>query len=147
MLKYIELKTGFSGNGPAWIANVSGSRTGKTIYFNGRALQRCGGQGIQGNYLDVETGEEFWVSGLKKNGCDRHWAGSGKVRVEAAAVAAYLSLVGEKCLDGKIFEVTHDIVQTDIERIRQLRNMKSDPWEWDVMSSPDISNVGASTDR
>lgn len=131
MLKYIELKTGFSDNGPAWIANVSGSRTGKTIYFNGRALQRCGGRGIQGNYVDVETDEEFWVSGVKKNGCDRHWAGVGKILVEAAAVAEYLSLVGETCLDGKIFEVTHDIVQTDIERIRQLKNLKSGLWDLD----------------
>src|SRR5262245_5530489 len=40
MLKYIELKSGYADNGPAWIANVSISKTGRTIYFNGRALKR-----------------------------------------------------------------------------------------------------------
>ena len=33
-IKYIELKTGYADNGPAWIGNVKESKTGKTIYFN-----------------------------------------------------------------------------------------------------------------
>ena len=75
-IKYIELKTGYADNGPAWIGNVKESKTGKTIYFNNHAFQKC--QGIQGNYYDIETGEEYWISGVKRNGQDRHWAGSGK---------------------------------------------------------------------
>lgn len=47
----------------------------------------------------METGESFWVSGVKKNGEDRHWAGSGKVLVEAAALADYLKAIGAKTLD------------------------------------------------
>ena len=38
-------------------------------------------------HVDMETGESFWVSGVKKNGEDRHWAGAGIVLVEAAAVS------------------------------------------------------------
>ena len=30
----------------------------------------------------METGESYWVSGVKKDGQDRHWAGSGKVLIE-----------------------------------------------------------------
>ncbi len=34
MLRYIELKSGYSDNGPAWIGYVTPSKTGRTIYFN-----------------------------------------------------------------------------------------------------------------
>jgi hypothetical protein len=30
---YIELKTGYQDNGPAWIGRVKFSKTGQTIYF------------------------------------------------------------------------------------------------------------------
>src|SRR5438552_5767142 len=89
MLRYIELKSGYSDNGPAWIGYVTPSKTGRTLYFNGRALMKLKGQRrgkSGGNYVDMETGESFWVSGVKKNGEDRHWAGSGKVLVEASAL-------------------------------------------------------------
>lgn len=46
-----------------------------------------------GNYVDVETGEEFWVSGVKKNGSDRRRAGSGPVRVDEDVRAEYAALI------------------------------------------------------
>jgi hypothetical protein len=54
--------------------------------------QRRGEAG--GNHVDMETGESFCVSGVKKNGEDRHSAGSGKVLVEAAALSDYLNVTG-----------------------------------------------------
>jgi len=66
--------------------------------------QRRGESG--GNYIDMETGESFWVSGVKKNGEDRHWAGSGKVFVEAAAVSDYLNEIGANTLDRSRYEVS-----------------------------------------
>ena len=33
-LMYIELKAGYSDDGPAWIGYVKTSKTKKTIYFN-----------------------------------------------------------------------------------------------------------------
>lgn len=33
-IMYIELKTGYSDDGPAWIGYVKTSKTKKTIYFN-----------------------------------------------------------------------------------------------------------------
>ena len=33
-IKYIELKTGYNDDGPAWIGNVKESKSGKTVYFN-----------------------------------------------------------------------------------------------------------------
>ena len=123
-LMYIELKTGYQDNGPAWIGRVEFSQSGQTVYFNGHALKRSGGQGIQGNHYDLETGDEYWVSGLKKDGTDRHWAGSGKIMIDARAVDEYLRLIGKDKLDTSRFEVTMDIVDTDIQRFHEKENRK-----------------------
>jgi hypothetical protein len=99
LLRYIELKSGHSDNGPAWIGYVKPSKTGRTLYFNGRGLMKRKGQrrgGSGGNYVDMQTGESFWVSGVKKNGKDRHWAGSSKVLVEAAALSEHLKVMRSK---------------------------------------------------
>ena len=125
LLRYIELKSGHSDNGPAWIGYVTSSKTGRTLYFNGRGLMKLKGQRrgeSGGNYVDMETGESFWVSGVKKDGKDRHWAGSGKVLVEAKALSEYLKVIGVKTLDGSRCEVTNVIRQTDIERLSRLAN-------------------------
>ena len=124
MLKYIELKTGYNDNGPAWIGYTKESKTGKTLYFNGRALQRMKKGGIKGNYLDVETREEFWVSNVKKNGQDRHWAGSGKIHIEAAAVAEYLTIIDAKKLPASKYEVFEQTLPTDDAKFHNLANEK-----------------------
>lgn len=127
MLRYIELKSGFDDNGPAWIGYVTPSKTGRTLYFNGHALRKFKGQdrdGCGGNYCDMETGESFWVSGVKKNGEDRHWAGSGKVVIEAAALSEYLKVINAKALDSNRYEVSHGVVSTDIAKFAQLANAK-----------------------
>jgi hypothetical protein len=132
ILRYIELKSGHSDNGPAWIAYVTQSKTGRTLYFNGQGLMKLKGQrrgDSGGNYIDMETGESFWVSGVKKDGQDRHWAGSGKVLIEAAAVSEYLQTIKASTLDTSRCEVTNSIRETDIERLSQLgiRQAKAGP--------------------
>lgn len=99
------------------------SRSGRTVYFNGLALKRLGGRGVSvGNYFDRETGAEYWVSGVKKNGQDRHWAGGGRVLVEAAALPDYLAAIGASVLNPSTHEVTDDIVPTDIQALSRLEN-------------------------
>jgi len=120
VLKYIGLKTLFNDNGPAWIARVKVSRSGRTIYFNGCALKQ--GSSGAGNFIDLETRESFWVSGVKRDGTDRHWAGAGKVLVEAAALEEYLSLVGRTELDKYRFAVTQDVRETDPSVFVELEN-------------------------
>jgi hypothetical protein len=151
ILRYIELKSGHSDNGPAWIGYVTSSKTGRTLYFNGRGLMKLKGQRrgeSGGNYVDMETGESFWVSGIKKNGEDRHWAGSGKVLIEAAAVLDYLAAVGAKALNASRWEVTDSIRQTDIKRLSQLANASGKGWP-DEAEAPSpysfVRNVTSST--
>src|SRR5687767_13049687 len=50
VLKYIELKTGHSDYGPAWIARVTLSKSARTIYFNGKAPKRANGGCVSGNH-------------------------------------------------------------------------------------------------
>jgi hypothetical protein len=89
-----------------------------------------------GNYVDMETGESFWVSGVKKNGEDRHWAGAGKVLIEAAAVSEYLDTIGAKVLDESRCEVTNSVRQTDITRLSKLANSAGRGWTDDPGGEP-----------
>jgi hypothetical protein len=90
-MMYVELKSGYGDNGPAWIGRVRFSKTGRTAYFHGKTLERT--IGIRGNFVDAETGEEYWVSGVKRDGTDRHWAGSGPVAIDADVRAEYMAHV------------------------------------------------------
>jgi hypothetical protein len=94
-MMYIEQKTdgdrSLQDRGPAVIAEVTFSRTGRTVYYKGKTLHRLRKGGIYGNYVCVEDGNEYWISGVKKDGSNRHWAGGGPVRIEADLEALPLS--------------------------------------------------------
>ena len=113
---YVELKTDYSDDGPAWIGRASYSKSRRTIYFNGKAFFSLGGSGTIGNYRDIETNEQYWISGVKKNQEDRHWAGSGKISIDKDEVENYLALVGLSSLDPKRFETT--TLDNDFEKVK-----------------------------
>lgn len=117
---YIELKSGYSDNGPAWIGRVRISKTGQTVYFNNKGFQK--NKGVSGNYIDVETGEEYWISGIKKNGENRHWAGKGKVMIDRKIIDEYLATTGQKHIDDRNFEMVDIPDVYPIERIHQVLN-------------------------
>ncbi len=119
-LMYIELKSGYQDNGPAWIGYVKTSKSGKTIYFNDHAFQRC--NGCSGNFINVETGEEYWISGVKKSDSNRHWAGSGKITIDRRAVEGYLRLIGLRELPKSQFTVADIPDRFPVERVSKLLN-------------------------
>lgn len=116
-IKYIELKTGYANNGPAWIGKVEFSKSGKTIYFNGHAF-KGNGHGVS---RDLETGEIYWISGVKKNGQDRHWAGNRKIMIDRTIVHDYLKIMDFVSLDPKKY-VLVDIKKTDKQRFVDIEN-------------------------
>src|SRR5688500_574410 len=118
MIKYVERISGCGHNGPAWIARVRLSRSGTTVYFNGKALKRR--NGIIGNHYDLRTGDEYWVSGVKKRGTNRHWAGSGKIMIEQSALAEYQRLIGKTSLDFSRYQVIGDLSQGDPAGLHEL---------------------------
>ena len=67
---YIERKAG-EVTGSARIGRVTFSKTGKTLYYGGREFQSLKGRGFKANYFEVESGDQYWISGCKKDGSDR----------------------------------------------------------------------------
>ncbi len=122
-LIYVELKTGYSDNGPAWIGNGFYNRTRKTVYFNGNVL--CRSKGISGNHFDLETGEEYWISGVKKNGSDRHSAGAGTIEIDESVIGEYLTLRGLTSLTKGKYVIVNLDNEPAKENSKELENQKS----------------------
>lgn len=121
MLMYVEKKT-HAHDGPAWIGHAGESHTGSTLYFNGHAFRRVEGGGKLGNFVDIETGEEYTIHGPKHDGGDRHFLGSGKIFVERAALEEYLELRGLSELPEGQYEIVESLPKADVQRFRELEN-------------------------
>src|ERR1051326_4298773 len=67
---YIEQEAG-SLTGPARIGRVRFSKTGKMLYYGDQKFQSLKGGGFKSNYYDVDSGEDYWISGPQKDGTDR----------------------------------------------------------------------------
>jgi hypothetical protein len=85
-IMYIEDKSG-GLIGPARIGRVTFSKTGSTIYYQGRSFQRV--RGFKHNYEDVKTGDAFWISGPKRNGEDSLYGGSTPTEIDDDVRAEY----------------------------------------------------------
>jgi hypothetical protein len=69
-IMYIECKAG-SLTGVARIGRVTFSKTGRTLYYRGLTFQSLKGAGFKSNYYEVETRDDYWISGPKRKGGDR----------------------------------------------------------------------------
>jgi len=120
MLKYIELKTGYSDDGPAWIAYVEFSKSGRTIYFNNMVIASNG----HGGGRNVESGDIYWVTGVKKKGSNRHVFGKGKIKIESKATKEYLELTEQSQIDLSRFEIV-ELEKTNKTRFNEIANRKT----------------------
>jgi hypothetical protein len=78
---YIESKAaGLSG--PARIGRVTFSKTGRTLYYGGQSFAILKGGGFKSNYYDIETREEYWISGPRKDGADRLYGEAVPVKID-----------------------------------------------------------------
>ena len=91
---YVEAKQDGDGRRPARIGWVTFSKSSRSIYYRDLRLQRIKGGGIAGNYFNTASGDECWVSGVKKDGTNRHWAGGGEVVVDDDAKAEFEKITG-----------------------------------------------------
>ncbi|CAN5471962.1 hypothetical protein BH11PSE11_BH11PSE11_04900 [soil metagenome] len=80
-IMYVEDKSG-GFEGLARIGRVYFSKSGKTLYYQGRHFQSLKGSGFKANYFDTETREHFWISGPRKDRNDRLYGGSKGVVVD-----------------------------------------------------------------
>jgi hypothetical protein len=68
-IMYIEDKSG-GISGPARIGRVSFSKTGKTLNYDGMEFRSLKGDGFKTNYYNINTDDEYWISGCHKDGRD-----------------------------------------------------------------------------
>lgn len=118
-LKYIELKSGYSDNGPAWVGYVEFSKSGKTVYFDNKAFNGNGHGGCQ----DIETGDIYWITGIKKNGNNRHVFGRGVIQIDEDAIEDYEFITGTNVRQNKNFKVENS-KPTDKLRFERILNEK-----------------------
>ena len=73
-IMFVQLKTGHDiDRGPAWISLVRFNRTWKTATWHGKTLRRWPGM-FDANFYDVETDEEYWISGPHRNKQDTRYS-------------------------------------------------------------------------
>lgn len=89
---YLENKDGLLEGSRARIGWVTFSKTGRTVYYAGRSLKAIGGRGVRGNFIDEESGEEFWISGIKKRGSNTRVHESTSVVIDDDARDEYQRL-------------------------------------------------------
>ena len=121
VIKYIEHKPAeHTDRATAWIARVWPSSSGRTLYFNDLALKRC--SGADSNHYDLVTGEDYWVSGVKKKGSNRHWAGGGPILIEQSLVDWYDDYVQQR--DPYELVVIADLPKPDISNFNAIENKR-----------------------
>ncbi|MBM7781775.1 hypothetical protein [Arthrobacter tumbae] len=103
-IMYVQLKTGYNTDrGPAWISLVRFSKSWRTAYFHGRTLHRVTGTAranFDSNFYDIESGEEYWVSGPKRDRADGRYS-SQQPLVEEGAREAYEAFLNGAPLPGR----------------------------------------------
>ncbi|MEN7551588.1 hypothetical protein AAG747_26980 [Rapidithrix thailandica] len=72
----------------------------------------------------METHEEYWVSGVKRNGQNIHWAGHGKVQIDKEIINEYLESVDISGLIPKYFEVVQVDKHVNTLRFDEIENKK-----------------------
>jgi hypothetical protein len=88
---YVENKDALIDGVQGRIGWVTFSKTGQTIYYRGRTLQK--GSVGRGNFFDVESGEGYWVSGVKQRGSNAHPAERGvSVEIDPDALDEYRAI-------------------------------------------------------
>ena len=96
---FVQLKSGYdTDRGPSWIGWVEFNRSWNTARFHDRELRRF--KGIDSNFYDVATEEEYWMSGPKRDRSDTRY-GPNATEVEADARSTYDAFLAGAALPGR----------------------------------------------
>lgn len=96
---FVQLKTGYdTDQGPAWISIVRFNRSWKTARWHGRTLRRF--QLNDANFYDVDSGEEYWLSGPHRDRRDTRYS-SIRPTVDPEAREAYEAFLAGAALPGR----------------------------------------------
>ncbi len=94
-IMYIECKAdGLVG--PARIGRVSFSKTGGTIYYAGKQFRSLKGRGFKANYYEVDSGDEYWISGPRRDGADALYRTNVRTQIDEDAREKYWTMIRKK---------------------------------------------------
>lgn len=92
---YIERKAG-ELTGAARIGRVSFSKTGRSIYYGGKTFQNLSGTGFKAHYYEVESGDQYWISGPKRDGTDALYATNVRADIDEDVREEYWTTLRKK---------------------------------------------------
>jgi hypothetical protein len=99
-IMFIQLKSGHdTDKGPAWISVVSFNRSWKTARWHGKTLHRDLGL-FDANFYDIETNEEYWLSGPRRDQRDTRYSSITPI-VDGDAREAYSAFLDGDPLPGR----------------------------------------------
>jgi hypothetical protein len=91
-IMYIERKAG-ALTGSARVGRVTFNRTGRTIYYRDQVFRRIVGGGFKSNYFEEATGEEYWISGPKRDGSDRLYGERVPIEIDEDVREEYWTII------------------------------------------------------
>jgi len=91
---YIERKAG-GITGSARIGRVDFSKTLRTMYYDGKEFIKTK-SGYKYNCIEMTTGEEYWISGCKKNGNDTLYGGNVSIPIDEDVRDEYWETIRNK---------------------------------------------------
>ena len=94
-IMYVEYK-GEGLVGPARIGRITYSKTGSTLHYKDKAFQSLKGSGFKSNYFDLETHEQYWISGPRKDGMDSLYATNVGAEIDEDVREEYWTLIRKK---------------------------------------------------
>ncbi len=94
-IMYVEDKSG-GLEGDARIGRVYFSKSGKTLYYRGMIFQSLKGMGFKSNYIEIESGNEYWISVPRKDKNDKLYGGNYGVEIDEDVKSEYLKLINIK---------------------------------------------------
>jgi hypothetical protein len=94
-IMYIERKAG-KLTGEARIGRVTFTRTRRTLYYGDKSFRRPASAGFKSNYYCVETGENYWISGCKRDGTDRLYDEGVAIHIDDDVREEYWTTIRKK---------------------------------------------------
>jgi hypothetical protein len=94
-IMYIEAKSG-GLTVPARIGRLTASKTGATLYYQGKSFQSLKGTGFKSNYFDVETGDHYWISGPRRDGRDALYPTNIQLGIDADVAHEYWTKIRQQ---------------------------------------------------
>jgi len=82
--------------GPARIGRVTFSKSGKSIYYREKEFRSLKGHGCKANYFEVGSGDQYWISGPKKNGEDRLYGERIPIEIDEDVREEYWTEIRQK---------------------------------------------------